>query len=296
MQDDIVQVDGVSRRFGSKRALDSVCLQIPRGSVYGLIGENGAGKTTLLKHILGLYKPQEGAVRVFGMDPVASPAEVLAKIGYLSEDRALPGWMSVQQLISYTSAFYPDWDTSFAEEMRQMFELPNKTRVSTLSRGQTARLGLLLACAYRAPLLVLDEPSSGLDPIVRRDILGAVIRTVADEGRTVLFSSHLLDEVQRVADRFSMLHHGKNVFTSLLDVAIDSHTKIVAQFAESVDAGNMEGVLLAKGEGRDWVFMCNGQQMAVEQSIQDRGGVIVDRAHLSLEEIFLARTAEAAKP
>jgi ABC-2 type transport system ATP-binding protein len=205
----VIAVADLTRRFGEKTALSSVTLSIPRGGVYGLVGANGAGKTTLIKHILGLLRAEHGTVRVFGLDPVADPVGVLSRIGYLSELNDLPGWMRVDELITYSRAFYAGWDDGYAEELRQTFGLDPATRVKSLSKGQKARMGLLIALAYRPELLLLDEPSSGLDPVVRRDILEAIIRTIADEGRTVLFSSHLLDEVERVADHVTMLNHGK---------------------------------------------------------------------------------------
>src|SRR5438034_488916 len=207
----VIEVTELTRRFDSRTALDSVSLSMPRGAVYGLVGANGAGKTTLIKHILGLLRAQIGSVRVFGVDPVADPVGVLSRIGYLSEENDLPGWMRVDELIRYSRAFYPAWDDAYAEELRRTFSLDPAARVKTLSKGQKARVGLLIALAYRPELLVLDEPSSGLDPIVRRDILGAVIRTIADEGRTVLFSSHLLDEVEQVADYVAMISNAAHV-------------------------------------------------------------------------------------
>src|SRR6184192_4193450 len=213
----VIDVTELTRRFDSKAALASVSLSLARGGVYGLVGANGAGKTTLIKHILGLLRAESGVVRVFGRDPVADPVGVLSRIGYLSEENDLPGWMRVDELIRYTRAFYPAWDDAYAEELRRRFALDHATKITNLSKGQRARAGLLIALAHRPELLVLDEPSSGLDPIVRRDILGAVIRTIAHEGRTVLFSSHLLEEVERVADHVTMIHQGKIVLSAPLD-------------------------------------------------------------------------------
>jgi ABC-2 type transport system ATP-binding protein len=214
--DTIVQLTNVSRRFGQKLALDSINLSIPRGCVLGLVGENGAGKTTLIRHILGLLRAQRGAVRVFGLDPASDPVGVLSKVGYLSEEPELPAWMRIRDLLRYARAFYPGWDDRYADQLRREFALSEDSRVASLSKGQRARAGLLIALAYRPPLLILDEPSSGLDPVVRRDILAAIIRTVADEGRTVLFSSHLLSEVERVSDRVAMIKNGRIVFESQL--------------------------------------------------------------------------------
>jgi ABC-2 type transport system ATP-binding protein len=219
----VIKVSDLTRRFGEKTALDSVSLSMPCGAVYGLVGANGAGKTTLIKHILGLLRAESGSVRVFGHDPVADPVAVLSRIGYLSEENDLPGWMRVDELIRYTRAFYPAWDSAYAEELRQTFALDPAAKIKNLSKGQKARAGLLIALAYRPELLVLDEPSSGLDPIVRRDILGAVIRTIADEGRTVLFSSHLLEEVEEVADHVTMINNGTIVLSAPLNDIKESH-------------------------------------------------------------------------
>jgi ABC-2 type transport system ATP-binding protein len=221
--DSIIEVSALTRHFGATTALNAVSLSLPRGAVYGLVGENGAGKTTLIKHILGLLKAESGSVRVFGLDPVGDPVGVLSRIGHLSEQNDLPGWMRVDELIRYSRAFYPAWDDAYAEELRQTFGLEPAARVKTLSKGQKARAGLLVALAHRPELLVLDEPSSGLDPVVRKDILGAILRTIADEGRTVLFSSHLLDEVEQVADHVTMISHGHIVLSAPLDTLTQMH-------------------------------------------------------------------------
>ena len=180
----VVTVNHLSRSFGAKKALDDVSLVVRRGCVFGLVGENGAGKSTLIKHLLGLWRAETGDVTVFGLDPVSDPVAVLGRIGYLSEEPDLPEWMRVTELFLYTQAFYPRWDAAYAEQLRQQFGLDADARVKTLSKGQRARLGLIVAEAHRPDLLILDEPSSGLDPIVRRDILEAIIRTIADEGGT----------------------------------------------------------------------------------------------------------------
>jgi ABC-2 type transport system ATP-binding protein len=163
-------------------------------------------------------------VRVFGLDPVQDPVTVLSRIGYLSEENDLPGWMRIDELLRYTRAFYPAWDDAYAEELRSAFGLDPAAKIRNLSKGEKARAGLLVALAHRPELLILDEPSSGLDPIARRDILGAVIRTIAHEGRTVLFSSHLLDEVEEVADHVTMISHGRVVLSGSLDDIKAAHT------------------------------------------------------------------------
>ena len=219
----VVSVSRLTRRFGSRTALDSVSLDLPRGAVHGLVGANGAGKTTLIRHLLGLLHAEAGSVRVFELDPVEDPVAVLSRIGYLSEENDLPGWMTIDELLRYTRAFYPAWDDAYGEELREAFALDPAWKIKNLSKGEKARAGLLVALAHRPELLILDEPSSGLDPIARRDILGAVLRTIAHEGRTVLFSSHLLDEVEEVADHVTMISHGRIVLSGALDDLKHAH-------------------------------------------------------------------------
>src|SRR6476469_6572825 len=139
MSEPVIDVSRLTRRFGDKTALDSVTLSMPRGAVYGLVGANGAGKTTLIKHILGLLRAQTGSVRVFGLDPVADPVGVLSRIGYLSEENDLPGWMRIDELIRYSREFYTAWDDAYAEELRRSFALDPAAKIRTLSKGQRAR-------------------------------------------------------------------------------------------------------------------------------------------------------------
>ena len=290
--DPVIAVDRLSRRFGPKLALDGVNLHVPRGAVFGLVGANGAGKTTLIKHLLGLLKPQAGTVRVFGRDPVADPVGVLSRVGYLSEDTDLPGWMRIDELMRYTAAFFPGWDREYAQRLRRDFALEPHQKVKHLSRGQRSRAGLVAALAYRPDLLVLDEPSSGLDPIVRRDIVGAVIRTVAEEGRTVLFSSHLLDEVERVSDYVALLAHGRVVYAGPLDDLKAGHHRLTVQFdGFRPQPPALAGALAWEGEGREWTALCQGGFHELQAAVGAAGGRVVERGVPSLDEIFVARTA-----
>ncbi len=288
--ENVVEVAALTRRFVSKVALDNVRLEVPRGTVFGLVGVNGAGKTTLIKHVLGLLRATDGSVRVFGRDPASEPAAVLSRVGYLSEEPDLPGWMRVGELFRYTAAFYPTWDRAFAEELRVSFALDPEARVRHLSKGQRARAGLVLALAHRPELLILDEPSSGLDPIVRRDILEAVIRTVADEGRTVVFSSHLLHEVERVADRVALIDRGRVVFSGSLDHIKDTHHRLTLRFPEPRPSPPpLAGALAWEGGGSEWVAVCGGRLDELKDAVVACGARVVGERVPSLDEIFVAR-------
>jgi ABC-2 type transport system ATP-binding protein len=291
----VVEVRSLSRRFGAKAALENVSLAVPRGTVFGLVGANGAGKTTLIKHLLGLLKAETGSVRVFGLDPVADPAGVLGRVGYVSEEHDLPGWMRVSELLRYTQAFYPKWDPAYAEELRQRFELDPKAKVKNLSKGQRARAGLLVALAHRPELLVLDEPSAGLDPLVRRDILEAIIRAIADEGRTVLFSSHLLNEVERVSDHVTMIDHGKIVFSAALDDIKATHRCVTLRFAAArTTPPELAGALSWEGSGVEWTAVCHGPAGELQAAAASFGAELLEKRTPSLDEIFVARVGRRA--
>jgi ABC-2 type transport system ATP-binding protein len=286
----VVEINGLSRNYGRKTALEDVSLSVPRGVVFGLVGENGAGKTTLIKHVLGLLKAQSGTVRVFGNDPVRNPVAVLSRLGYLSEDRDLPDWLRLQELLRYLAAFYPTWDDAYAEELRRQFDLDPQARIKTLSQGQRARVGLLSALAFRPQLLVLDEPSTGLDPIVRREILSAIIRTIAQEGRTVLFSSHLLDEVERVSDHMALIDRGQIVLRGSLDTIKALHHRLTVQFAEP-QAGPpaLFGSTRWEGFGREWTTVCPGSIEEIRSQAAGVGAQVVEDRSPTLEDIFVAR-------
>ncbi|MDR3690881.1 MAG: ABC transporter ATP-binding protein [Fimbriimonas sp.] len=296
MAEKIVEVHDLVRTYGRRRALDGVSLTIERGAVLGLVGQNGAGKTTLIKHLLGLLRAEKGSVRVFGLDPVADPPGVLSKIGYLSEEGDLPLWMRVDELVRYSAAFYPGWDQQYADKLQKEFGLSSDSRLGTLSKGQRARAGLLVALAFRPELLLLDEPSSGLDPIVRRDILGAIIRTIADEGRTVLFSSHLLSEVEQVSDRVVMVQAGRVVLDDDLAHIKETHHRVDMVFGEPrTDAPAIDGAIAWEGGGKSWSALWLGETVQLEAAIAAMGGRIVHTSGVSLDDIFVAHASEGAR-
>jgi len=288
----VIAVSGLSRRFRRKPALDGAELSVRRGTVHGLVGENGAGKTTLIKHLLGTLKAKEGTVRVFGKDPTRDQVAVLSEIGYLSEDRDMPGWMRVRELLSYTEAFYPNWDESYAGNLLQRFRLDPEALIKHMSRGEKAKVGLVCALAYRPRLLVLDEPSTGLDVATRRDILWAIVRTVAEEGRTVLFSSHLLEEVERTADTVTLLHQGRTLLAGPLDELKQNRPMLEIGFETTLDRlPPLPTTLHEEGHGREWrVLLGAPPGPAFRDALAAAGGRVLDERPATLEELFLAET------
>lgn len=281
-----VEIKNLSRSFRGKKALDDVNMTIPTGSIFGLVGLNGAGKTTLIRHIVGLLRPLHGKVDVLGCDPVAEPETFLKRIGYLTEEDSLPTWMRVGELIEFTRAIYPSWDDDYAKELCDMFGLSRAMRLSSLSKGQRARAGLLVAIGHRPELLVLDEPSRGLDPIARSDILEAIIRTISQDGRTVLFSSHLLDEVDRVCDTVALMNDGKIIETLTVEHLEANYSEIICRPSEVWSRPPAHaGVFGWRQTGDEWSAVV---ELAGEASMPDELAVI-ERRDISLSRWFAAR-------
>jgi ABC-2 type transport system ATP-binding protein len=294
MEQTVVDVNDLSRSFGGKTALDGISFRATAGQVYGLVGSNGAGKTTLLKHLLGLWRATTGSVRVFGLDPVRDPVGVLSRIGYLSEERDLPEWMRVDELMSYTQAYHPTWDASYARELLETFALDPAKKIKELSKGMRAQAGLIAAVAHRPELLILDEPSSGLDAVVRRDILDAVVRAVADDGRTVIFSSHLLDEVERMSDHVTMIQNGRVTLSGALDDVRGTYQRSRVHFVDYLaHPPVLDTVLVMEGGGRAWSVIHSGSLEQFRHSVRACGGEVVESRDATLEEIFLARSGRS---
>ncbi len=264
-----VEIQGLSCSFRRGEALHDVSLTIPTGSVYGLVGLNGAGKTTLIRHLIGGLKPQRGTVRTLGEDPTLHPESVMQRVGYVAEEDALPRWMTVGELILFMRAIYKRWDDAYCEELLSTFDLRRHDKLANLSKGGRARAGLLVAIAHRPDLLILDEPSYGLDPIARQDILEAIVRTAGEEGRTVLFSSHLLDEVARVCDSVSVICQGRLLETISIDELPERYTEAVGDGDRlPVAAANQAGLFGWQIRGREWSVAVDRQQYQDDAAIR----------------------------
>jgi len=197
--------------------LTGLDLRVAQGQVVGLLGSNGAGKTTLMHIALGMLRPQRGATRVFGIDPLVDPVQVKQRVGFLSEQQLLPPGMRVRAVLDFHRQLFPTWDKALEHDLLERFPLDLRTRVAHLSKGQARQLGLLCAVAHRPELLLLDEPAGGLDPAARRQFLEASIQLLNESGSTIVFSSHHMTDVERMADRIVLLDGGG----LLLDGALD---------------------------------------------------------------------------
>ncbi len=232
MHTDAIQTSGLCKRFGRREVLKGVELSVPAGSIFGLLGRNGAGKSTLIKAMLGLLKFEAGQCRVLGLDVKADPVGIRARVGYMAENQTMYAWMSVRQIIDWVGRFYAVWDKSLAAELQGQFGLDDLQKVGHLSKGQTSKLALLLALAHRPELVVLDDPTLGLDPIARKDFLREVIGQLQQRGITVFFSSHLLYEIEPICDRIGILDDGRIIRVGVTDALREQVKRVIVSVPE----------------------------------------------------------------
>ena len=205
----VVVTRGLSRRFGGSEAVHDVSLSVEPGSIYGFLGPNGAGKSTTINLLMNILEPSSGEAAILGIDSrKLGPAE-FARIGYVSEHQHLPAWMTVPRFLDYCRSFYPAWDHRLAADLLRRFDLPAKTKLRSLSRGMRIKASLISAIAYRPALLVLDEPFSGLDPVVRDELIESILGLAAETNWTVFVSSHDLAEIESVASHIGFIDRGR---------------------------------------------------------------------------------------
>jgi len=201
----VIETTGLTRYFGNKKAVDGVTMSVPRGSVFAFLGRNGSGKTTTIRLILGLIEPTRGSSRIFGQDSQSLAPEIRARVGYMSETHSLYEWMTVRECGAYQSRFYPRWNEKIFQSIAGHFHLDPRTKAGHLSRGERAGLSLAMTLAPEPELLILDDPALGLDPVARRSLLESMIYVTRGGSRTIFFSSHMLEDVERVADYIAIL-------------------------------------------------------------------------------------------
>ncbi len=284
-----VVFENVTRKFGRTLALDDVSFGIEPGTVLGLIGRNGAGKTTALRLAIGTLWPDSGRIRTLGLDPRVSAVEVATRAALLSEESALYPWMTVDEIVRFAAALHPRWDAALAAKLARDLDLPADKKIRELSRGTRAKVALVLAVAGRPALLLLDDPTAGLDPLVRREVLDGILDAVSEEGGAVIYASHLVHDVERVADRVIVLDHGK----IRIDGALDA-LKARFRCARGVFVGGappeaeVAGVIHATADGRTLTVIADAQNGELESLMKGLGAKDVAIEPLPLEEILVA--------
>jgi ABC-2 type transport system ATP-binding protein len=237
--------DNVGRAYERGRnVLDGVSFSVEPGEVVGLLGRNGAGKTTLIRIAMGMIEAQEGSVRVFGMEPQSQPLEVKRRLGYVSEEQILPPFLRVGEIVDLHRDLFPTWDARIADRLSSNFGLPRSAKIVNLSKGQARQVALMCAVAHAPELLLLDEPAGGLDPVARREFLETSINVLNDTGTAILFSSHYMTDVERLAERVVLLHDRRVLIDSSLDDFREAHCVALVPHG----AGATVGQLLRTGK------------------------------------------------
>ncbi|QGQ31053.1 ABC transporter ATP-binding protein [Gimesia maris] len=279
-----IKIDQVLKQFGKNVVLEEVSLEIPRGQTLALLGRNGAGKTTLIRMLLGLLKPDAGSIQVDGCDPTREAIELRRRVGYLAEDQTMYGWMTAVELCHFLNPFYPAWNQSLADDYLERFDIPRHQRIERLSKGQNVKLGLTLALAHEPNVVILDDPALGLDTIARKEFNRDLIEHLQAAGRTVLFSSHLLDEVEAVADAVAILDGGRIIRQSATETLRSEVKRFVLNSVEIAGVMPPPGLLDVRVWESQFVVTVDGAERFVEQL--NSLGIEHEIVELSLDEIF----------
>jgi ABC-2 type transport system ATP-binding protein len=271
--------------------LDGVSFSVEPGEVVGLLGRNGAGKTTLIRIAMGMLHPQSGSVRAFGVSPFDHPVAVKQRIGYAAEDQVLPGHCSIAEITAFHRYLFPRWDTAWERQLLERFSLDPATRISKLSKGQARQVALLCALCHRPDLLILDEPGGGLDPAARREFLEASIQLLNREGSAILFSSHHMGDVERIAGRAVLLDDGRVFLDRPLDALRENVCVAIVPKESAVDAATLErapGCLRARSNGAEWHAVFEGEPDAVSRQLAATLGADGVRCvRVPIEELFI---------
>lgn len=293
-----IETTGLEYRAGRSFAITGLDLSVPSGSIYGFLGPNGSGKTTTIRLLLGMARARAGQIRLLGEDVPARLPSALARIGYVPERPHLYTTFSVAEQIRHHRAFHPSWDAAWAERLRETFKLPLDLRIGRLSKGETGKLMMLLALAQRPQLLILDEPTDGLDPMVRRDVLTALLDYVGESGATVFISSHLVHELERICDWVGVVDHGRLV-TQLPIERFKSGVKRLRLGNPPAQLNGAPFALLSRsadpiGAGELWVV--RDWEDGMSGYLEGRGASVREIMDLDLEDVFVELLRSSRQP
>lgn len=292
-----LEVRDLSKRFGKTVALTNVNLTFQAGSIVGLVGHNGAGKSTLLQHLVGLFVPTSGSIKTLGVDSLELGAEQLSRIGYVDQGANLMPWLSVESQIRYVAAMQPNWDRDLEATLRGMLGLEEeRKRILKLSPGMKQRLALLLSVCHRPKLLVLDEPAAALDPIARQDAMRLILDRAIEDDATVIVSSHVLHDLEKVIDRVVLLEGGQVAVDESLDVLQETHAEWIVRDPNGHLPGRFDEpfVLSSRGDSRQ-LQLCVRAGADELESFRERHGCEVEARALDLERLYPLLAGQAGE-
>jgi ABC-2 type transport system ATP-binding protein len=289
-RESVIYARGLTRYFGRKCAVDSVSFGVPRGSVFAFVGRNGAGKTTTIRMMLGLLAPTRGSSSILGYESMALPPEARARIGYIAEGHPVYGWMRVSQYADFQGSFYDHWNQEVYSAVINYFAIDPRTKAGHLSHGQRAGLHLAVTLAIEPEVLMLDDPATGLDPAARRSLLEAMIYFTRSRERTIFFSTHMLDDVERVADQVAVLDYSVLRVCCRADMIRERVRRLVAHFPgdppQKLPA--IPGLLQLTRSEHELSLIVANLNGRTERDLEDLGAESVDEQPISLEDALIA--------
>jgi ABC-2 type transport system ATP-binding protein len=294
MAEFVIETRELRKSFKSNVALNGLDLNVPAGSIFGFLGRNGAGKTTTIKLLMGFLKPDAGDARIFGLsakDPSAS-VEIRRRLGFVTEEKELYPYMTVAQIIRFTRSFFPKWRDDLEQRYLKLFDLPPNRKIPELSKGMRSKLMLLLGVTRGAELLILDEPTDGLDPVAVEDMLRELVAISAAEGTTIFFSSHQLEEVEQIADSVCIIDRGTAIVTGSLDDLKAQYQRLRVVFDQELRTPIhwIDGAEHVRQQGRTVEILASHNVDAILNQARSFPGTSVERFPVTLKEIFLENT------
>jgi ABC-2 type transport system ATP-binding protein len=288
---DVIVADRLTKFYNGRPVVNQLTLHVPQGTVYGFLGRNGSGKSTTIKMLLGMVHPDFGRSELLGEDSWQLRPQTRASIAYLAETHPLYRWMTVGQIAAFTRAFYQRWDQKLLERILDHFELPPRARLRRLSNGQRAQVSLAMAVAADPELLILDDPTLGLDTVVRRDFLESLIQIIQRRGRTIFFSSHILGDVERVADRIGILVDGVLRVDCPTDHFKESIRKVLLEFPDvPPEFPACAGLVSSRQVGRMRELIVAGYTEEHRRLAESLRPLAIDVVELNLEDAFIEYT------
>jgi ABC-2 type transport system ATP-binding protein len=291
MMADAIVTRGLTKYYGRRCVVNSLDLHVPAGSVYGLLGRNGSGKSTTIKMLMGFVRPGRGNAKLLDEDIATLSPQTRSRIAYIAEGHPFLRWMTIDEAVRFTRSFYPHWNGELLDQILDHFALPRRSKIRKLSNGQRAQVSLALAVAPDPELLILDDPTLGLDTVVRRDFLESLIQIIQREGRTILISSHILADVERVADRIGILVDGVLRVDCPTDYFKLSLRKVILEFAVEPPAfPACDGLVSTWRVGNRLEVVIVGFNQRHEQLIDSLDPTAIDVLELNLEDAFIEYT------
>jgi ABC-2 type transport system ATP-binding protein len=288
MSEPAILTEGLSKSFGAQIAISELSLRIQPGAVYGFLGRNGAGKTTTMRMLLGLVRPTKGSSRVLGLDPTKEPEllRILERVGFVPQRKQLYGWATPAELVRMNKAYFPSWSDDAAAQLAKRLEIPMKVAFKKLSIGNQSKVALLLALEQGAEVLILDEPTAGLDPVAVDEILRTLIEDHVSQGRTIFVSSHHLGEVEQICDWVGILEEGRLLLESRLE-EIRQEFRLVIASGEDLPAAQSADVISATTDGRFRRYVVSREAERFAAELRQQGATILEVSPLGLRELFL---------